>query len=259
MPEPRKNAMRGYGLIGFPLSHSFSSLYFAAKFKKESIAGCYYKNFPLEDINELPLLVAENPELLGLNVTIPYKEKVITFLDYLDEGARSVGAVNTVKIVRSTGSIHMTGYNTDVYGFQASIEPLLKPVHKKALVLGTGGASKAVGFALKGLGIRAIFVSRRPRQSEHIGYQDLTASLIAACPLIINTSPVGMHPHDHESPDIPYQHITPQHVLYDLIYNPEETAFIKEGKKRGAVTANGLDMLYLQAEKAWEIWNTERS
>lgn len=255
MPHIGNTGMKGYGLIGFPLTHSFSSRYFADKFKKESIADCYYRNFPLEHIKKLPVLISENPDLQGLNVTIPYKEQVIAFLDELDEGAMAVGAVNTIKIFRTADSIHLKGYNTDVYGFRTSIQSLLKPVHNKALILGTGGASKAVSFVLKGLGIRTIFVSRNPRENEHIAYHDLTGETITSCLLIINTSPVGMYPHVNECPDIPYQHVTNQHVLYDLIYNPPETEFMKRGRKRGAVTLNGYEMLHHQAEKAWEIWN----
>ena len=247
--------MKGYGLIGFPLSHSFSSGYFAEKFRREGIGDCYYMNFPLEDITKLPELLLKNHDLRGLNVTIPYKEKVMAFLDDLDDGAKSVGAVNTLKIRRSEGLIKMKGYNTDVYGFRMSLEPLLTPAHKKALILGTGGASKAVSFVLRELGIKAAFVSRHPRQDDQIAYPDLTGETVSSYQVIINTSPLGMHPHIGASPDIPYEHISSRHIMYDLIYNPPETVFLKEGRKRGAVTANGLDMLHFQAEKAWEIWN----
>ena len=248
--------LKGYGLVGFPLSHSFSSRYFTEKFKKESIGNCYYRNFPLEDIAGLPDLITAHPELKGLNVTIPYKEKVIAFLDELDEEAKAVGAVNTLKISRSGNKLTLKGYNTDVYGFRTSLEPLLKPSQKHALVLGSGGASKAICFVLKSLDMQVTVVSRKPREKAHISYQELTGERIAACHVIINTSPVGMYPHIQECPDIPYAYLTAGHILYDLVYNPPETEFMKKGEKRGAVAVNGLEMLHLQAEKAWEIWST---
>ena len=248
--------MKGFGLVGFPLSHSFSRQYFTEKFKRELITDCYYKNFPLREIGQLPALVYEHPDLRGLNITIPYKEQVMAYLDDLDEGARSVGAVNTVKIIRTAGQNILKGYNTDVYGFRTSLSPFLLPEHKAALILGTGGASKAVAHVLKDLEIEMIYVSRNPRTKDHIAYKDITYEIISFCQIIINTSPVGMYPNVHEKPDIPYQYVTSRHILFDLIYNPQETEFMKAGKARGAAIVNGKDMLYHQAEKAWEIWNS---
>ncbi|MDP4225673.1 MAG: shikimate dehydrogenase [Bacteroidota bacterium] len=247
--------MNIYGLIGYPLSHSFSPEYFANKFRKEKIADSEYKLFPLEDISQLPILLETYTEIRGLNVTIPYKEKVMAFMDSMDDVVRKVGAMNTIKISRTGGKIRLSGHNSDVYGFYHSLLPLLEPSHKKALILGTGGASKAVSFVLDSLGIRYRFVSRSPKSSSDLSYVQLERQLIEEYTLIINSTPVGMFPHFNECPAIPYQWIGPNHLLYDLIYNPDETLFLQHGKERGAIVKNGLEMLHLQAERSWEIWN----
>ncbi len=249
--------MRLFGLIGYPLSHSFSMKYFNDKFRNENIKDCEYRNFPIDTIEKLPSLVSQNTDLSGLNVTIPYKEKVIEYLDGTDLTAREIGAVNTIKITRSGNRILLTGYNTDAYGFYASITPHLKKSHRKAIILGTGGASKAVAYTLNQLGIIHVFVSRNPAKENHISYGDLTGKLINDYTIIVNTSPLGTYPDTDKYPDIPYEYITGRHLLYDLVYNPEMTKFLEKGSEKGAKTINGLMMLHLQAEKAWEIWNSE--
>jgi shikimate dehydrogenase len=249
--------MRQFGLIGYPLSHSFSMKYFTAKFRNENIEDCQYLNFPIETIKELPSLISQNNDLIGLNVTIPYKEQVIEYLDKIDETAREIGAVNTIKIKRLKDRILLTGYNTDAYGFYSSIVPQLEKVHKKALILGTGGASKAIAQVFNQLGVDYIFVSRNPRKDNHISYSDLTGDLINNFKIIVNTSPLGMYPDIEKYPDIPYDCITGDHLLYDLVYNPEMSKFLERGSEKGAKTINGLLMLHLQAEKAWEIWNSK--
>ncbi len=241
--------MRTFGLIGFPLTHSFSQKYFTDKFLTEKIADVEYRNFPIEKIEDIHR-VFETENLCGLNVTIPYKESIIPFLDELDAFAVAVGAVNTV-VIRNKKKV---GYNTDVYGFEYSLKPVLENHHTKALVLGTGGSSKAVAYVLKKLRIEFQFVSRN-QVVNSISYDDLKPQTILEHKLIINTTPMGMFPEIQDAPGIPYSFITSQHLLFDLIYNPEETEFLKRGKQQGAQTKNGLEMLQLQAEKSWEIWN----
>lgn len=256
--------MRLFGLIGYPLSHSFSEKYFTEKFRRENITDAAYRLFPLEDLQQLPALLEANPELCGLNVTIPHKEKVIAFLDGLDETAKAVGAVNTIRIQRTPNTEHGTrnfflrGYNTDVYGFRQSLKPFLASHHERALILGTGGASKAVEYVLRNIGVECIFVSREKKNLPSktvLTYEELNQYVIAACKLIVNTSPVGTFPDVQAAPSIPYEFITADHFLYDLVYNPAETEFLKRGKAKGALVLNGYDMLKLQAEKAWEIFN----
>ena len=248
--------MRCFGLIGYPLSHSFSKKYFTEKFEREGIHDCTYENFPLEKVSLLPGLVASQPVLAGLNVTIPYKETVIPYLHSVDEVAASIGAVNTVRITRSGSELHLRGYNTDAFGFRSSIVPYILGDFKRALVLGTGGASRAVAYILHELGMEVTFVSRKPAGAERISYASLTPLLISQVNVIVNTSPVGMYPSGGECPDIPYHSLTSRHVVYDLVYNPPETLFLANAGKMGAVTVNGLQMLHLQAEKSWEIWNS---
>jgi shikimate dehydrogenase len=251
----------GYGLIGYPLSHSFSKKYFTGKFEKENIAGCEYNLFPIENINLFPQLIKDNPTLCGLNVTIPYKESVIPFLDELDETAKAVGAVNCIKIKplpTSPKGRRLIGYNTDVFGFRQSIKPFLEIQHERALILGTGGASKAVAFVLKKIGIECYFVSRIKKQEfgdKIFTYEELNENIIKAFKLIVNCSPIGTYPNVNNAPDIPYQFISPSHLLYDLVYNPPETEFLKRGKANGASAVNGLSMLQQQAEEAWNVWN----
>jgi shikimate dehydrogenase len=249
--------MKLYGLIGYPLSHSFSRQYFEEKFRKENLTDCRYENFPLHSLEELPELVKRSPELRGFNITIPYKEKVMSALDQIDENAREVGAVNTVRVLRQKDGILMKGYNTDTYGFLTSLLPYLDKEAGSALILGTGGASKAVYCVLKRLGISCVFVSRHPVKTDHISYSELCGPLLFNSRLIINTTPLGMFPDTEACPDIPYEFLTGKHLLYDLIYNPAETKFLARGKEMGARTVNGIEMLRLQAEKAWEIWNNE--
>jgi shikimate dehydrogenase len=257
--------MKTFGLIGYPLSHSFSKKYFSEKFERENIRDCSFELFPLKEIDELPALISANPDLSGLSVTIPYKEKVIPFLDELDETAKKIGAVNCIRISQAPGnqSPFLTGYNTDVFGFRQSIKPFLETSHERALILGTGGASKAVYHVLKEIGIECYFVTRdksalkrvNADNSKIFDYTELNEYVLKAFKLIVNTTPLGMSPDLHTFPDIPYQYADATHLLYDLVYNPAETEFLKKGKARGATTINGLSMLHLQAEEAWRIWN----
>ncbi len=238
-----------FGLVGKNISYSFSKGYFTDKFSHLELEGYSYENFDLQSIDELPELIASNPDMKGLNVTIPYKQEVIRYLNEMDDQAREIGAVNTIKF----DGKRLIGYNTDAYGFQKSIEPFLKPYHTKALILGTGGASKAIAFVLGQLGIGVTYVSRNPSATQ-IGYQDLNPSVLEKHFVVVNCTPLGTHPNVDQKPDIPYTHITGKHLLFDLIYNPEKTAFLKEGKRRDAIIINGLRMLEFQADRAWEIW-----
>jgi shikimate dehydrogenase len=243
--------MQEYGLIGRNISYSFSEGYFTNKFKELGITDCEYSTFDLSDISELKELLESKPNLNGFNITIPYKEEVLAFLDEMDESAKAIKAVNTVKIENGK----LIGFNTDTFGFRTSIKPFFEPQHRKALILGTGGAAKAIAFVLEQLGVDYFYVSRNPKAEKEISYSDLTKEAITNFPFIINCSPVGTFPDVDKCPDIPYDGITPTHLLYDLIYNPEETLFLKKGKDRGASTVNGLSMLHHQAEEAWRIWN----
>ncbi|MBR9846225.1 MAG: shikimate dehydrogenase [Algicola sp.] len=244
--------MSRLGLLGKDIEYSFSRGYFKAKFEAEQLPFTY-ENFDLEDIAMFPKLLEDNPDISGLNVTIPYKEQVIPFLDKLDKKAKKIGAVNTITI-NSKGQLK--GYNTDCYGFKNAIKPFLKKHHKKALILGTGGASKAIAYTLKKMNIKFDYVSRTHKTNAKFTYNDVTLKDIKKHKIIINCSPVGTHPDVNSCPDIPYDGITDQHLLFDLIYNPEETKFLSIGKSQGAQICNGLKMLELQAEKAWKIWNS---
>lgn len=244
--------MRLFGLIGFPLEHSFSSGYFNEKFLREGI-DARYENFPLPSAGLVKSLVNENPALAGLNVTIPYKEAVIPFLDETDPEVTRIGAVNTIAI---SPERRLKGYNTDVIGFRDSLVPLLRRHHTHALILGGGGASKAVRFVLEELGIEYRVVSRSPADRHMMSYRELPRFL-STFRLIVNTTPVGMYPATDASPDLPYDLIGPEHLAVDLVYNPETTLFMKKCGERGATVKNGLEMLYLQAEAAWKIWNRE--
>ena len=243
--------MAKFGLIGKDISYSFSRSYFSKKFKTEKLIHTY-ENFDLESINLFTEIYKENPDIKGLNVTIPYKEAVIPFLDKLNKKAKNIGAVNTIKITKKGKLI---GYNTDFYGFKNSLKPLLKKNQNKALILGTGGASKAIAYALDKLGIKYKFVSRQPDKNE-LSYDNLDANTINEHQIIINCTPLGTFPNVDVCPDLPYSAITSEHILYDLIYNPSETKFLNKGKEKGALTINGLKMLELQAEKSWKIWNS---
>lgn len=244
-----------YGLIGRVLGHSFSVDYFNRKFSSENI-DAQYRNFEIPEIDDFPSVIATTPRLCGLNVTIPYKEQVIPYLDSLDDDAARIGAVNVIKVLRGTdGNISgLKGYNSDIIGFTRSIEPLLKPHHKKALVLGTGGASKAVSLGLRKLGLEPTLVSRTSREGV-ITYADLTPEVMSSHTVIINCTPLGMYPNVNECPDIPYNLLTDRHLCYDLLYNPDVTLFMKKSAAQGAETKNGLEMLLLQAFASWEIWN----
>lgn len=246
-----KISQKRFGLLGRNISYSFSKGYFTDKFKAENLNNCSYENFDLAEITEFPTLITTNSNINGMNVTIPYKEQVIQYLDSLSKKATLIGAVNTIKFTKK-GKIK--GYNTDYYGFMESLKPLLQTHHKKALILGTGGASKGVAFALKELNIPYIFVSRNQKENT-ITYDQINADTFNEYQIIINCSPVGTSPNIDAFPLIPYHYFTNNHIAYDLIYNPEETQFLKKAKTQGAQTKNGFDMLVFQAEKSWEIWN----
>jgi shikimate dehydrogenase len=246
--------MKKYGLIGFPLTHSFSKRYFTEKFETENIDSTY-DNFEIDNISKFPEIIKNNPELTGLNVTIPYKEQVIPFLDDLNDSAKEIGAVNTVKIIRSGSEVQLKGFNTDTYGFETSLKPLLKPHHKKALILGTGGASKALKYVLTKLGIEFISASIEELKENEIKYEDIDENMIKERLLIINATPLGTYPKVESYPNIPYLYISDKHLLFDLVYNPEISAFLRKGMDMGAATKNGYEMLLLQAKKSYEIWN----
>lgn len=247
--------MRKFGLIGYPLSHSFSKSYFQEKFRKEGITDAVYENFPIDDINRLLPLLNEEYGLSGLNVTIPYKEKVIPFLNHVTEVVKETGACNCISI----RDHKLTGYNTDVAGFRISLERFLKPIHNRALILGAGGAAKAVAYVLNALQIPYAQVVRNRKEKTQLLYQELTPTIIREHPLIINTTPAGMYPKLEETPLQDPEGIGARHYLYDLIYNPEKTRFLYEGETRGATIQNGHEMLIIQAEESWKIWNSNKS
>ena len=246
------NYARLYGLIGFPLGHSFSQDYFNQKFEAENIDARYI-NFEIPAISDLKNVLARNHNLNGLNVTIPYKQLVIPLLDEMDPEAAEIGAVNVIKFVRRNGRTILKGYNSDIIGFRDSIAPMLTEHHSHALVLGTGGASRAVSYALRSLGITPQLVSRRPAPGV-ITYADINPDIIDSHKIIVNTTPLGMYPHVDECPDIPYNLLTTRHLCYDLLYNPDVTLFMKKSADAGAEVKNGLEMLLLQAFAAWHIW-----
>lgn len=246
--------MRQFGLIGNPLGHSFSASYFEKKFMEEGIDACY-SNFPLESLSDFESLLKREPELSGLNVTVPYKQQIIPYLDSLSETAGAIEAVNTISLRRDKDGLVLTGDNTDVVGFRRSLEEHLEAHHNSALVLGTGGSSKAVVHVLEELGIGINLVSRSSGKNR-ITYEELDSRVVGKTTLIVNTSPLGMYPEVETYPQIPYQFITDRHLLFDLVYNPEKTEFLLRGEKQGARIVNGFDMLVYQAEKSWEIWNS---
>ncbi|HLZ85808.1 MAG TPA: shikimate dehydrogenase [Puia sp.] len=242
--------MRRYGLIGYPLTHSFSQKYFTDKFEREGIKDCVYTNFPISSIEELPGLLKDG-SLCGLNVTIPYKQVVLPYLHGKSEVVEAIGACNCIRIDAG----RLVGHNTDVVGFEQSLLPKLGSHHRRALVLGTGGASKAVEYVLGKLGIAYRLVTRRPRPgTDDLSYEEVDAALMASHTLIVNTTPLGMYPHVEECPSLPYEALGPGHYLFDLIYNPARTLFLRNGEARGAVVENGHEMLLLQAEESWRIW-----
>lgn len=250
MAEPFQ---RLYGLIGRTLRHSFSKDFFNKKFESEGI-NARYINFEIADIGQFMEVLAQYPALRGLNVTIPYKEAVIPYMDEMDEDAAKIGAVNVIRFMGRGANLRLKGYNSDVIGFSDSIAPLLTPERNKALVLGTGGAAKAIIRGLENLGVEPQRVSRSAREGV-ITYADLTEEIMATHKVIVNTTPLGMYPHTDEAPDIPYHLLTPEHLCYDLIYNPDITLFMKKSAEMGAETKNGLEMLLLQAFASWQIWN----
>lgn len=245
--------MDKYGLIGYPLGHSFSISYFNQKFQDEGI-DAVYENYEIPNIDALPEVLGSNPELKGLNVTIPYKEKVIPFLDNISPEARAIGAVNVMRVTHRGSKIELKGYNSDVIGFTKSIEPMLEKWHQKALILGTGGASKAIDYGLRNLGLETVFVSRYERPGT-IQYKNITPEVVKEYNVIVNCTPVGMYPKTEVCPELPYEAMDSHTILYDLIYNPDETLFMKRGAEYGANVKNGLEMLLLQAFSSWEFWH----
>ncbi|MEO6613185.1 MAG: shikimate dehydrogenase [Chitinophagaceae bacterium] len=241
--------MRLFGLIGYPLSHSFSAKYFTAKFEKEDITECSYELFPLRTIDELSFLLRDQPGLEGFNITVPYKKQVMRFLDE----SRVPDGLDACNCVNINGG-KLTGYNTDITGFEISLKPLLRAHHKKALILGNGGATLAVAFVLRKFGIDFTIVSRTP-EGPILGYSAITGKIMKEHTLIINTTPLGQYPGENSCPAIPYGSVSDKHLLYDLVYNPAKTLFLVKGEERGAVIKNGEEMLILQAEESWRIWN----
>lgn len=262
--------MKQYGLIGYPLSHSFSKKFFSDKFEKEHIEGCRYDLYPIEKISEFPALLKKHANLCGINVTIPYKQDILKYLDWIDSDAKKIGAVNCIRI-RAESPVEaafsgelgvkghdfwLEGFNTDLYGFQTSLKSLLTDKQDHALVLGDGGAAQAIKCALENLGVEYQLVTRK-KQDDSILYTELKPHHIKQNLLIVNTTPLGMSPKIDEYPPIPYEELTADHLLYDLVYNPEKTVFLQKGEEHGAMIKNGLEMLILQAEKSWEIWNAK--
>jgi shikimate dehydrogenase len=246
--------MRKFGLIGYPLGHSFSKQYFTDKFFRENISGCSYDNYPLADLNQFEKILFEEANLCGLNVTIPYKSEIIRFLDSIDSEAKEIGAVNVIKFKLVDGIVKLYGYNTDVAGIRDSLSPFITTSVRNALVFGTGGSSKAVCYALKKYGINITQISRE-RKSGIYNYQDINADMLENTDLLVNTTPLGMFPDVNGKPDINYCLLSDKHILFDLVYNPQITSFLRMGIERGCTTINGLNMLHSQAERAWEIWN----
>lgn len=243
-----------YGLIGYPLGHSYSPAYFARKFADENQNDHEYRLFPLKTIEELPSLLQAYPQLKGFNVTIPYKKALLPYLHRLTPEARAIGAVNTVAVVRNGDEIQLHGHNTDAPAFSITLQKVLGDQRPQALVLGTGGAAQAVIYTLRQLGIRFRVVSREKKDIDTLTYKELMPDIVSNCKLIVQCTPLGMFPHEDGCPDLPYEAITSDHILYDLIYNPLETLFLKKGKEKGATTVNGLEMLHLQAEMSWKFW-----
>ncbi|MEL7586135.1 MAG: shikimate dehydrogenase [Prolixibacteraceae bacterium] len=250
--------MKTYGLIGYRLGHSFSKRFFTEKFEKENLKDHEYVNFELDSIEEFPGLFKRHDHLYGLNCTIPYKQQIMPFLDEIHQEAAAAGAVNTIRIIRQAGRQQLIGYNTDIYGFEHSFRPLLREQHKKALILGTGGASKAVKYVLNKLQIDFLSATTKAEPgSGEIPYQDISVPLLKDFLIVIQTTPLGMFPNTASCPELPWDALTSNHLLFDLVYNPEETLFMKRGRERGATVKGGLEMLHLQAIRSWEIWNED--
>ncbi|WP_439183470.1 shikimate dehydrogenase family protein [Carboxylicivirga taeanensis] len=246
--------MRTFGLIGYPLAQSFSQKYFTEKFEKEGI-DARYLNFEMANIDELPAVLNHHAYIAGFSVTIPHKEHVLKYLDEIDETAQKAGACNAIKVTWENKKPKLKGYNTDLIGFKESIKPLLQSHHKKALILGTGGAAKAIAEAFRSMDIDFRFVSRT-KSDEHLPYSELNESILSEYTILVNCTPLGMFPNVNECPDIPYGFASDKHLFYDLTYNPATTLFMQKGIDQGATAKNGLEMLHLQAEAAWKIWNS---
>lgn len=250
--------MRKFGLIGYPLGHSFSKKYFTDKFLKEHITSCIYENYPLQDLTKLPELLAKESDICGLNVTIPHKSGIIRFLDFIDPDAEEIGAVNVLKIKRVGGQVKMSGFNSDVTGIRDSLMPVINTSNvRNAIIFGTGGSSRAVVYVLRKLGLNITQVSRT-QKDNFLTYSDLDSRIIKSSNLIINTTPLGMYPDTERKPEFNYDLLTREHILFDLVYNPEITSFLKMGKEKGCIILTGLKMLHSQAEKSWEIWNDKK-
>jgi len=247
--------MKKYGLIGYPLSHSFSKKHFTEKFVQEHIDNCEYELYPIENVEIFPDLISSDEEICGINVTIPYKVSVLPYVKDLDDAAAKIGAVNCIDIRRENGKAIFKGYNTDAYGFEESLKPFLKEHHTKALIFGDGGAAKAIKYVLNKLGISFLIVTRKPTDSS-ILYEEVTEQILKEHTLLVNTTPLGMSPNSDTYPEIPYEFVSERHLAYDLVYNPEVTKFLAQASARGAAIKNGLEMLYLQAERSWYIWNS---
>ncbi len=248
--------MRKYGLVGYPLGHSFSKKYFSGKFAAENISDCIYNNYPLENLDNFKEFINSDKELIGLNVTIPYKSKIMRFVDVLDAEAAEIGAVNVLKIKRQSHQFRIFGYNSDVTGIRDTLLPFINDNVRNALILGTGGSSMAVSYVLNKSGLNVRMVSRE-RKPGVMSYPDLTPEVISESQIIVNTTPLGMFPDIEGKPPINYSLLTKQHILFDLVYNPELTSFLKMGADKGCITLSGIKMLHSQAEKAWEIWNND--
>lgn len=249
--------MKTYGLIGYKLGHSFSRSFFTEKFRNEGLTEHEYVNFELDSIEEFPSVFAQGKSICGLNCTIPYKQQIMQFMNEIDPEAAEIGAVNTVKIIDQNGKRILKGYNTDLYGFENSLRPMLEDKHRKALILGTGGASKAIRFLFDRMGISYLSATTRGEKGDReISYSELSHDIMDEYLIVVNATPLGTFPKVDTCPDIPYHWINRDHVFYDLVYNPAETLFLKKGKEQGAKVKNGLEMLHLQALKSWEIWNS---
>jgi shikimate dehydrogenase len=246
--------MRKFGLIGYPLGHSFSQKYFSEKFASQNISGCIYSNYPLTDISRFPSLISSDSDICGLNVTIPYKTAILRFADIIDPVVSDIGAANVLRITRRHGKISVAAFNSDVTGIEETLKPFFGGKGGKALILGTGGASRAVVWTLRKMGFMVTLVSRTPGY-DTIGYKDINRALLNEIDLIVNTTPLGMFPETNGLPEIDYSALGNRHTLFDLVYNPEQTRFLLSGKERGCRIITGLKMLYSQAERSWEIWN----
>lgn len=248
--------MRRFGLIGYPLGHSFSKQYFEEKFKRENIRGCTYENFPIASLDEFTSLIKSNPDICGLNVTIPYKSEILRFVNIADDAVEQIGAANVLKIKWENGKSYISAHNSDVFGIKDSLVPCTRKKGKKVLILGAGGSSKAVAWTVKKLGCEALVVSRSAKRGT-ISYNDLSSSLLESIDLIVNATPVGMYPDIESRPDIDYNMLNSRHTLFDLVYNPEITTFLRMGRERGCKIITGMKMLRSQAERSWEIWNED--